>query len=221
MGFLPPGKRPKPAFTAHLAPVSWYQQGEEFQRSAVLVNFRRSQKKYTIEKIFASVFPGTDPASYKVKCKEGSDNARLLFLSKTECQQFVETCTDRMGFFDTRQIIRSQCASPPRFLARQARPFDTRQTAKPLASSLEGRRLPKLPPSTFNTQLVSLRHPGSPCRFSKWSWNTVSMSLKCMSDEELHQLVTAASAANRSAVVLFFSPSRAPPHLRPCVVGVY
>ena len=41
------------------------------------------------------------------------------------------------------------------------------------------------------------------------------------SDEELHQLVTAASAANRSAVVLFFSPSRAPPHLPPCAAGVY
>ena len=40
--------------------------------------------------------------------------------------------------FDTRQIIRSQCASPPRFFAPQARPFDTRQTAKPLVPPLEG-----------------------------------------------------------------------------------
>ena len=93
VGFLPPGKCQKPRFTAHLAPVSWYQQGEEFQRSAVLVNFPRGQNKSTIEKFCASVFPGTDPASYSVKCKEGSDNAPLLFRSKLECQQFVEACT--------------------------------------------------------------------------------------------------------------------------------
>ena len=64
-GPLPPGKRPKPTcLPAQPAPDAWHQQGKEFQRSAVLVNFPCGQNNTTIEKFCANAYPDTDPASY-------------------------------------------------------------------------------------------------------------------------------------------------------------
>ena len=40
------------------------------------------------------------PASFEIQCKKGSDNARLLFRTKSECRQFVESCREN-GFRHT------------------------------------------------------------------------------------------------------------------------
>ena len=70
----PPGKRQKPSFSpSQKGPEEWYQQDDEFQRSAVLVKFSCSRSKESARKFCIGAFPDTDPESYDVKCKKGSD----------------------------------------------------------------------------------------------------------------------------------------------------
>ena len=91
MAVLTPwGRRQKPSFSlAQKAPEEWHQQDVEFQRSAVLVRFFCGQSKTTVDKCCASVFSDTDHCSYNITRKKGNDNARLLFHSRSACQQFV------------------------------------------------------------------------------------------------------------------------------------
>ena len=134
---------------------------------SIAVNLPRGQNKRTIEKFCASVFPGTEPASYSVKWKKGSDNARLLFRSKSECQPFVEACTGPDRGMSARQGI---------FLAhywKAANQLITshfqRRVSLRHASSTE-----RMPECASQTGCL-----GSPCRFSKWSWHMVCCP-KCM-----------------------------------------
>ena len=95
--------------------------------------FPCGQNKPTIEKFVACAFVGTDPASNEAKCKKGSDNARLLFRSKSECQQFVDKFV---------QGRTSQCTTDnplavrtsAEVFVRHARQWDERLTVKLLLS---------------------------------------------------------------------------------------
>ena len=64
---------------SNLQPTEWYQQDDEFLRSAVLVRLSRGQNKNTIKKFCDDSFSGLEE-KFEIKCKTSSDNARLIFI---------------------------------------------------------------------------------------------------------------------------------------------
>ena len=56
---------------------------------AVLVRSAFGQNRDSVQKFCTASFPDFDQDSFEVKCKKGSDNARLVFQSNATCQQFL------------------------------------------------------------------------------------------------------------------------------------
>ena len=65
-----PVQKLKTSCSAHTVPDSWYDQGDETERSAVLVKFPCGHNKGTIDKFYQRDFSNTCPTSHKVKCKK-------------------------------------------------------------------------------------------------------------------------------------------------------
>ena len=117
-----PGKRQKPSFSpAQKAPEEWYQQDDALCLSSSLV-----VRTKTLSKSFVLL---EDPC--EIWCNKGSENARLIFHSKTACQQFL-TANSGTEFLYTAENPLAVRKSADVFV-RQARAFDERQMEKRLA----------------------------------------------------------------------------------------
>ena len=65
----PRAKRKKPSFSPpQKVPEKWYQQDDEFQRSAVLVKFACGQTKESIKTFCGVTWPDVDAGSCEMKC---------------------------------------------------------------------------------------------------------------------------------------------------------
>ena len=117
-----------PAQNAH---PEWYQQDFQFSRSAVLFRFPCGQNKDTVKKFCDVSFPGVED-NYEIKCKKGSDNARLVFCNlKQRVSNSVLRIRVKASLCTTENPLAVRM--PAEVFVLQARAYEERQMGKLLA----------------------------------------------------------------------------------------
>ena len=153
-------------------------------------DFLVAKTRTPLKKICHDSFPGVED-NYEIKCKKGSDNARLVFQSQAAWQQFLAAHSGE-GFLHTTENTSGSAQVCGTF--RAARVECMMNVRWESSWLLFGMRPLTSSPTTLSTQKESRLHllstegmphcvswtsfQGSRCPFSRLSWSTAPTPLK-------------------------------------------